>query len=97
MYDELVKELRELSHEFYLDDNDEYTETKLKDAADAIEELSKPCWIPVTEPPKYSDYYLVCDNCGRVYTAPFGNTIDWWLERNVTHWTPLPKPPKEEA
>lgn len=66
------------------------------EAADAIEELSKSCWIPVTEPPKYGDYYLVCDNCGRVYTTPFGN-IGWWLESNVTHWMPLPKPPKEEG
>ena len=39
MYDELIKGLRELAHEFYLDDNDEYAETKLKEAADAIEEL----------------------------------------------------------
>lgn len=39
MCEELVKELRELSKEFYLDDRDVYTEKKLKEAADAIEGL----------------------------------------------------------
>lgn len=64
MYEKLVKELRELSHEFYLDDNNKYAEEKLKEAADAIEELicmvadehnarldaeERQRWIPVTE------------------------------------------------
>lgn len=103
MYDELLKRLREAAKIIsealvvLLPHSEGSATAKLyNEAADAIEELSKSCWIPVTEPPKYGDYYLVCDNCGRVYTTPFGNT-GWWLESNVTHWMPLPKPPKEEA
>ena len=70
MYEELVKELRERAA--YLDFTRHYGETAnpfsnaMKQAADAIEELSKPRWIPVTErPPEdctpvqvcYSGYY----------------------------------------
>lgn len=64
-----------------------------------LESLIKPCWIPVTDhTPKYSGYYLVCDNDNDVYTAYFGNTTkSWWTEKVVTHWMPRPDPVKEEV
>ena len=47
MYDELVKQLRELPHLLFV--NLHGHEDVVYKAADAIEELSKPRWIPVTE------------------------------------------------
>jgi len=62
-------------------------------------------WIPVEErlPPRaensfiFSDYVLVCDNIGYMDTACYNfekNRWDWL--NNVTHWMPLPQPPRKE-
>lgn len=116
MYDELVMRLRELSREFYLNDNDRDTETILVQASDAIEALSGkdtnvPRWIPVTErKPKTDDIVIVAihDDSG---DTPYDVTnvgffldvypLGVWVVENercnyVTHWMPLPEPPKEE-
>lgn len=66
---------------------------------------SHPQWIPVEErlPPRaeksftFSDYVLVCDNIGYMDTACYNfekNRWDWL--NNVTHWMPLPQPPRKE-
>ena len=82
----------------------------MSQAANAIEELSKPKWIPVTErlPEEYDRYYLVClnnwntDFCLYTKEKGFGMYITpkWWdANDEVTHWMPLPsapEPPKEE-
>lgn len=131
MYEDLVKDLRELSHEFHLDDSDDYTEGKLSEAADAIEELQKAVnfhkfnselwedkynsladekWIPVTERlPEFEDAVL-CMRKSNVYGVRphqeilyvdeygFKNYDDIYLADGVvTHWMPLPEPPKEET
>lgn len=73
-----------------------------------IAELSKPRWIPVTERlPEEDGEYLVCGRwrgkpmqiwiCERVNLGPvFG-----WANRAenpvISHWMPLPEPPKEET
>ena len=70
-------------------------------AADVVE---RPRWIPVTErlpdyPGRFMCYYEVNDY-GEV-----GHCIDWgmydpddgWYVSGVTHWMPLPEPPKEGA
>lgn len=76
-------------------------------AADAIEQLNKPRWIPVTERlPKEGEFVLVY---GDLYpnkhdggVIAVSKRMDWnyWQgfgrERDITHWMPLPKPPKEE-
>lgn len=67
-------------------------------------------WIPVSEPPEENGYYwcyvltsCVCDK--KVYEQiPLYWENDVWLYRhnsyrmckNVTHWMPLPQPPKGE-
>lgn len=79
-------------------------------AADAIEKLSKPRWIPVTErKPKADDLVIVAihDDSG---DTPYDVTnvgfyldvfpLGIWVVENercnyVTHWQPLPEPPKE--
>lgn len=107
MYGELVKRLRRCSQfrcrgcEY---ENITPCRTKLNDeAADAIEELSKPRWIPVTErlpdyPGRFMCYYEI-DDCGEM-----GHCIDWgrynpddgWYVSGVTRWQSLPEPPREE-
>lgn len=80
MYEKLVKELRELSHEFYLDDNNKYAEEKLKQAADAIEEMT--AYVRQIEELRKDGYYLQKTKmmtCGQ-----------------ATMTMPLPEPPKEE-
>ena len=78
-------------------------------AADAIEELSKHRWIPVTERlPKADEYdargyavpYLVMNGWMRVTAR---RTKDYWVLfgngtvlEYVTHWMPLPESPKGE-
>ena len=82
------------------------------DAEIIIEELSKPRWIPVTErlpePNAVDKYgfakgYLVkTDRHVMMHTARY--TGEWWvlwgkatvITDTVTHWMPLPEPPKEE-
>lgn len=98
MYDELVKRLREPC---------QYENCILcQQAADVIEELSKPKWIPVTEAlPEQGKRYLVI-RFDKVTKTQFIDILwhdahDLWWNRlykgqyNVTHWMPLPEPPKE--
>lgn len=80
----------------------------LSDAADAIEELSKPKWIPVTEKlPGTGEIVLVYGKRGGVYTAEHNRSARWpgsfWKLNSKrhhcepTHWMPLPESPKEET
>ena len=56
-------------------------------------------WIPVTERlPENSATVLVCHKNGFVTTNAWLDA-HWWFknERNpITHWMPLPQPPKED-
>ena len=92
MYEELVKRLR--SH------NGWALNKTLDEAADAIEELSKPRWIPVTERcPEKSGDYLVFDDCRNLYVNEWHCLLKKWQydDSRITHWQPLPQPPKEET
>jgi len=71
-------------------------------------EVTKQNWIPVAErlPEKYDCYYLVVlnnwntDFCLYTKEKGFGMyiTSKWWdANDEVTHWMPLPEPPKEET
>lgn len=78
------------------------------DAAEAIQQLKaqQPCWISVKERlPKDGQKVIAAFRDGGgviVDQARYSNGefdfADWayvWDE-NITHWTPLPEPPKEE-
>jgi hypothetical protein len=113
MYDELVKRL----NVFRLKEDEYqiipvYVSEIIAEAADAIEELSKPRWIPVTErKPKTDDIVIVAihDDSGDTSydVTNVGFYLDvfplgiWVVENErcnyVTHWMPLPTPPKEET
>lgn len=64
-------------------------------------------WIPMTERlPEKEGSYLVTSATEKVYTAHWytekkcsGGYIrkPAWSHPNITHWMPLPEPPKEEA
>lgn len=93
MYDELVKSLRE-------DHGKQYFARDME-AADAIEELSKPKWIPVTEAlPKNGWWCLVWGSDWNIPIMAFYDGKKWtdaqFEHPKVTHWMPLPQPPKEE-
>ena len=67
-----------------------------------------PKWIPVTERlPNPKDLVLVCNEFGGVHYGYFESNNQWYTANNwlvdawtvmpnVTHWMPLPEPPKEE-
>ena len=57
-------------------------------------------WIPVTERlPEKSGDYLVFDACGNLYVNEWHFLLRMWQfdDSRITHWMPLPEPPKEEA
>ena len=63
-------------------------------------------WIPAEKPPEKEGSYLVCSKTGKVYTSHYyteKKCSEWytrkaeWSHPNVTHWMPLPEPPKEET
>ena len=108
MYDELVKRLRISAQ--WADKGLVITPSVCLEAADAIEELMRRCeqfqympppaWVPVTErPPKKNGVYLV-------YVYGEVTEMNYWYgkwhmlrddyTKAVTHWMPLPKPPKGE-
>lgn len=64
-----------------------------------------PRWILVVERlPEKRDYYLAFTQANETYVCDFIPSVNqWWIEPcdkrlgNVTHWMPLPEPPKEET
>jgi hypothetical protein len=84
------------------------TASDYEKAADTIEELSKPKWIPVTERLPEFEGAVLCMRKSNVYGVRpyqeilyvdeygFKNFDDIYLADGVvTHWMPLPQPPKE--
>lgn len=111
MYDELVKALRN-NADHYAFTGDNGLVHLLTNAADAIEELNKPKWIPVTERlPKMIDgeniskEVYVTDGAEIAKTfimRDYDGSTDWSYTGigKITHWCeqiPLPQPPKEES
>lgn len=114
MYDELILKLREDAE--FLKISSKYNNTKnefaerISQAADAIEKLSKPKWIPVTERLP-EEGQVVCVSDGKstwdygTFRGVFKATGQWhWKKRTiktVKWWMPksdaLPEPPKEET
>ena len=105
-YTELIEILRDLPHLLFVQLHGH--EDIVYQAADAIEELSKLKWIPVTERlPLYGQDVLAVrtygdgEKCQEVLMAHIALWNEetgekWWNATNITHWMPLPTPPKGE-
>lgn len=112
MYNKLIKRLRE-NHSEEFGDKWDFAfacQQAMHEAADTIEELSKPKWIPCSErlpkewkivltfQPTTTDDKGIIQTC--VYIGIPGKWRQAWnhefLELPVTHWMPLPELPKEE-
>jgi len=114
MYDDLVKRLRDAAKliealAVLLPHSEGSAVSKMyNEAADAIEELSKPRWIPVTErlPEDLTRVIVFCEDgvsyglCEHLI-ADDEEVVEWhdFLHYPITptHWMPLPEPPKEET
>lgn len=88
-----------------------YTEERNAAVKLTGELANKPRWIPVTEKPPFkvgddgyngylvlaNGYYEVADyTADKLDDVPYFY-VDGEYERDVTHWMPLPTPPKEET
>lgn len=121
MYDELVKDLREISRNRAIPVH--MAET-VKEAANAIENMSEayeklsrhmddlaalmPRWISVSErlPETPGEYMVAYHPCYwdsvhdeiKIGLDSFRGKTSWAKKKyqRVTHWMPLPQPPKEE-
>lgn len=112
MYEEIIQRLRETSSVMLLEAADVIEEEDMnfrhleRDYKDLCRYLPK--WIPVTERlPDEGKFVLVY---GDLYpnkhdgsAIAVSKRMDWnyWQgfgrDRNITHWMPLPEPPKEET
>ena len=101
MYDDLIKRLRNrricIQQLGTLNDY-----PLLREAADAIEELQKPKWIPVTErlPEPMKDVVLFMrygeyKQLSEFAVGYYDDKLSDFSYCDVTHWMPLPEPPKD--
>lgn len=110
-YDELISELRSeicknnCLYCVYMKTG--CTPKRCERAAEAIEELQKPKWIPVSERlPDVHKNVLCCGSKGGQFVGWVSNHVSdgkalafvhGGYGRLITHWMPLPEPPKEET
>jgi len=74
----------------------------LKTTQSRVQELEdEQMWIPVSEKPEHSDRYLVrryadVNGIRGLYISilPY-NDLGGWTDSSITHWRPLPQPPKD--
>ena len=101
-----VQKAKEFASTFLADPILKMAVNAVLDNAPAAKDIDVPGkWIPVTEPPKKRGCYLVTVNHwldGKPVTREaYWNGVDWLscekkqeLTPRVTHWMPLPEPPK---
>jgi len=102
-YDSTVKNLREAAKGLLFDAMP-YRASVMQDAADAIEELlaTVPTWISVEERlPEDEQWLLVWGHGQKIPTMMFRESGAWIDDQfefhtTITHWMPLPAPPKGE-
>lgn len=77
------------------------TPNDIYDLGQLYDEVTKPQWISVEdELPKENGWYLVCNNihdyghCLYEIAEYYARFRSWIWAHTVTHWMPLPQPPK---
>lgn len=86
-----------------LEQSKEYETFWNKEAEEALRRFqvavaNKPRWIPVTERlPEKNEWVLVRSKFVKTRTDFISNDGHWHMTPAVTHWMPLPQPPKEET
>ena len=105
MYDELTGNLRAQATHFSVHDE---TSLLLLKAADAIEDLDNKLnlhrqgkishWIPVAErlPDVWKHVITFDEDDGVRVNWRSGDNVSWYMGYHVTHWMPLPEPPKAD-
>ena len=100
MYEKLIGKLKRWPRVCVQYDNS--VDELLDKAADAIEELSKPRWIPVTERLPEKRKWVLCTCRSNIVDVLRYENAEWYHDPThiymfefVTHWMPLPTPPKE--
>lgn len=65
---------------------------------DFLENLIKPCWIPVTErlPEKYGTYLVTTKRGSVMVGCYYPKAQNWNIRATAAYWMPFPEPPKEE-
>ena len=73
----------------------------IKKLTEELEQETKPKWISVDERlPELRERVILFDNNGFGLVTGRRGTAEWYLEgdldlnANITHWQPLPEPPK---
>lgn len=104
--EKVIKLLRKFVHQFDgRDVEDAFVEDVLESAADMLEQDAKTGWISVKDRlPPTKGYYLVCTYTAFYRTQCISKVFFdgklWGSVRkryaNMTHWMPLPEPPKED-
>lgn len=77
--------------------------TSLREVLEDCDTIEVPTWIPVTErlPEDDTDVLAFCGTTGKFYETAYlcyGKWFDCWDGTEivcVTHWMPLPTPPKD--
>lgn len=107
-YDELIKKLRGCvgfrCRDCELKNEEVCNPILMEQAADAIEELQKPKWIPVSERLPEQNTRVIGFMAWKGITAIEYQHGKWYSidhlqplpNEAVTHWMPLPEQPKEE-
>ena len=107
MYNELIKDLRENHDKYFARDmeaadaieelNREYesVSASLNESVELLRKLQKTKWIPVTERlPREQETVLTYNKQGAIL-LDWRHDNKWCCFGDVTHWMPLPEPPKE--
>lgn len=79
------------------------TPNDIYDLGQLYDEVTKSQWISVDELPKIGEDVLVLREDGEIQVAHqyHEEIARWWsvdgfpLKNNITHWLPLPQPPKK--